>query len=182
MINTAPQDFAKAGIESSLQLATIIFDGIQALTLLNLNTTRSLFETSTANLTALLGTKDYQSFLSLQQSVTAPAIEKGLDYSRNVYAITSGTKDKISKEVEAKLAIANTQVSGLVEKALANAPAGSEVAVAGIKSAITAANNAYAGLNKATKQASELAEASIAAATKASLQNAETIARKSKAA
>lgn len=182
MINTIPQDFAKAGFESTIQTAFTMLDGIQALTLLNLNTARSLFETSSANLIALFGAKDYQAFISLQQSAAAPAIEKGLDYSRNVYAITSVTKDRISKEMEAKLAIANTQVSDLVEKALANAPAGSEVAVASIKSAMTAANTAYAGLNKVSKQASELAEASISAATQATLQNAESIARKSKAA
>jgi len=182
MINTKPEDIAKSGLETALFFANTAFDSIEALTVLNLNASRSLFETSYANLSALLGVKDFKSFLSLQQSLAAPTIEKGLDYSRNVYSITNGAKDKVAKEVEAKVSAAKEKVSGLVDKALASAPAGSEVAVAAVKSAIAAANNAYEGLNKASKQAAEVAEASVAAATKATLNAASAVAPKGKAA
>ena len=47
-----------------------------------------------------------------------------------------------------------------------NAPAGSEGIVTLVKSAMTAANSAYDQVNKATKQAVEVAEANIAAAAK----------------
>ena len=95
-----------------------------------------------------------------------------MEYSRNVIAIASETKDKLAKEVETKVAETNAQVSGLVEKALASAPAGSEVAVAAVKTAIKSANEAYEGLNKAAKQAAEVAEASVAAATIATMKAA----------
>jgi hypothetical protein len=65
-----------------------------------------------------------------------------MEYSRNVIAIAAETKDKIAKEVETKVAETNAKVSGLVEKALASAPAGSEVAVAAVKTAIKSANEA----------------------------------------
>ena len=89
-------------------------------------------------------------------------------------------KDKIAKEVETKVAETNATVSGLVEKALASAPAGSEVAVAAVKTAIKSANEAYEGLNKAAKQAAEVAEASVAAATSATLKAANVAAPKGK--
>lgn len=167
-----PQDFAKAGIDSVAFFANTAFDSIERLAALNLSAGRSLFEASFANYSALLGAKDVQAFVQLQQELAAPAIEKGLDYSRNVYAITTEAKDKIAKEVEIHVADTKAKVSGLVEKALESAPAGSEVAVAAVKSAMQSANEAMGNLNKVAKQAAEVTEASVAAATEATIQAA----------
>ena len=46
-----------------------------------------------------------------------------------------------------------------------SAPAGSDVAVAAVKSMLAAANSAYDNLTKVTKQATEIAEANVNAAT-----------------
>ncbi len=165
-----PQEFTKSGFNSALFFANTAFDGMERLTLLNLAAARSVFDTSMSTLTALLGVKDFQAFVSLQKELASPSIEKGVEYSRNVIAIAAATKDKIAKEVETKVAETNAKVSGLVEKALASAPAGSEVAVAAVKSAIKSANDAFEGINKATKQAAEVAEASVTAATKATIK------------
>ncbi len=54
-----------------------------------------------------------------------------------------------------------------------NAPTGSESAVALLKSTLASANNAYDSLNKAAKQAVEVAENNLAAATKATVQATE---------
>ena len=180
-MNTKPQEFAKAGIDSVSFFANTAFDSIERLAALNLNASRSLLEASFANVSALFGAKDIQSFVNLQKELAAPAIEKGLDYSRSVYAITAETKDKLAKKVEAEVATANANVSGLVEKALAAAPAGSEAAVAAVKTAIKTANEAYEGLNKAAKQAAEVAEASVSAATAATLKAATVAAPKAAA-
>jgi phasin family protein len=166
------QEFAKSGFNFAQFFANTTFDGIERLSLLNLAVARSVFETSTANLNTLFGAKDVQSFINLQQSIASPNFEKGMEYSRNVFAIATETKDKIAKEIEIHLVDTNAKVSGLVEKTLAAAPAGSEVAVAAVKSAIKTAGDAYQGLNKAAKQAAEVAEASVSAATKATMKAA----------
>jgi phasin family protein len=171
MINKS-QDFAKANLELASFFANTTFNSIERIAALNLNATRSLFEALFDNYTTLLGAKDIQSFLKLQQELSSPALEKGMDYSRSLYAITAETKDSITKEVEAKVAAANASVSGLVEKALASAPAGSEAAVAAVKSAIAAANDAFEGMNKAAKQVAEVTEANVSAATKATMKAA----------
>ncbi|MDR0775125.1 MAG: phasin family protein [Azonexus sp.] len=172
------QEFAQSGFNFALFCANTTFHGVERLALLNLATARSVFETSTASLNALFGAKDVQSFVNVQQSITAPSLEKGMEYSRNVIAIATETKDKIAKEAEVHLADTHTKVSNLVEKALASAPAGSEVAVVAVKSAIKSASDAYQGLNKAAKQAAEVAEASVSAATKATLKAANVVAAK----
>ncbi len=51
-----------------------------------------------------------------------------------------------------------------------NAPAGSDVAIAAVKSAIAAANTAYDNMTKAAKQVGEMAETNLAAATNATLK------------
>jgi len=180
-MNFKPQDLANAGIGSVSLLANATLDGVERLAALNLNAGRSFVEASFANFNALLGTTDVKSFVDLQQKLAAPAIEKGMEYSRNVIAIASETKDKIAKEVETHVAETNAKVSGLVEKALESAPAGSEAAVAAVKTAIKTANEAYEGLNKAAKQAAEVAEASVSAATAATLKAANVPAPKAAA-
>lgn len=167
---TKPEDFAKTGINFALFFANTAFDSIERLFLLNLAASRSVFETTISNVTSLLGATDINSLVALQKDLAKPNLDKGMEYSRNVIAIASEAKEKIAKEVETHVADANAKVSGLVEKALASAPAGSEVAVAAVKSAIKSANEAYAGLNKAAKQASEVAEASVAAITDATVK------------
>ena len=173
-----PEDFAKPGFNFALFVANTTFDGVERLALLNLAAARSVFETTMSNVTALLGVKDVQSFVKLQKELANPSIEKGMEYSRNVIAIASETKDKIAKEVESHVAETNAKVSGLVEKALESAPAGSEAAVAAVKTAIKTANDAYEGLNKAAKQAAEVAEASVAAATNATMKAANVVVQK----
>jgi len=173
---TKPEDFTKSGLNFALFYANTTFEGIERLALLNLAAARSVFEASMSNLTTLLGAKDVQSFVAIQKELAAPSIKKGMEYSRNVIAIASETKDKIAKEVETHVAETNAKVSGLVEKALESAPAGSEAAVAAVKTAIKTANEAYEGLNKAAKQAAEVAEASVAAATSATLKAANVVA------
>jgi len=176
-----PEDFAKSGFNFALFFANTTFDGIERLALLNLAAARSVFEVTLSNVTTLLGAKDVQSFVTIQKDLAAPSLEKGMEYSRNVIAIASETKDKIAKEVESHVAETNAKVSGLFEKALESAPAGSEVAVAAVKTAIKTANEAYEGLNKAAKQAAEVAEASVAAATSATLKAANVAAPKAAA-
>lgn len=171
-MNVKPQDLVNAGIGSVSFLAKATFDGVERLAALNLSAGRSFVEASFANLSALAGTTDIKSFVEKQKELAAPAIEQSMDYGRNVIAIATDTKDVIAKEVELKVAEANAQVAQLVEKALASAPAGSEVAVAAVKTAMKTANEAYEGLNKAVKQVADATEASVSAATEATLKAA----------
>lgn len=176
-MNFKPQDLANAGIGSVSLLANVTLDGVERLAALNLSAGRSIVEASFANFNALLGTTDVKSFVDLQQKLATPAIEKGMEYSRNVIAIASETKDKITKEVETRVAAVNANVA----EALAAAPAGPEVAVEAVKSAMKTANQAFEGLNKAARQAADVAEASVNAATEATLQAANAVAPKAAA-
>lgn len=167
---TKSEDFANAGkngIETAAKLANVAFDSVERLAALNLEATRSLLETSVNNANALFAAKDAKTLFDLQTTLAQPVIEKTVAYSKNVYEIASQTKEKLAKVFESQLDDVNAKFTGLVVKALNNAPAGSGVAVATVKSAIAAANSAYDGLNKAAKTVADIADANIAAATAA---------------
>ena len=79
-----------------------------------------------------------------------------------------------TKAFEAKAAEAQQAFVGLVDSASKNAPAGSETAVAVLKSAVAAANNAFESVQKAVKQASDVAEANFNAVSTQAVAAAKT--------
>lgn len=181
---TAPTQFAtanKANIEALLTLANTAFASAERIAALNLNTARTLLEDGVNNTKALLGAKDVQELISLQSTLTQPSVEKAVAYSRSVYEIATQTQEEISKVVEAQFSEANKTVASALDKAAKNAPAGSDVAVAAVKSAIAAANSAYDSLTKAAKQVAEMTEANVAAATNATVKAVGTASNAAKA-
>ena len=139
-----------------------------------LNTARAVLEDSVASTKALMGAKDVQELISLQTSLAQPMVEKAVAYSRSIYEIASQTQEEVSKLFEAQVAEANKTFAAALDKAAKSAPAGSDVAVAAVKSAIAAANSAYDSVTKAAKQVAEIAEANVAAATSATVKAVST--------
>lgn len=175
-----PEQFAaanKANIENLLTVANSAFANVERLAALNLNTARTLLEESLANTKALLGAKDAQELISLQSALVQPLVEKAVAYNRSVYEIASQGQEEVSKLFEAQIAELNKNLTAALDKAAKSAPAGSDVAVAAVKSAIAAANSAYDSVNKAAKQVAEIAEANVTAATNATVKAVGTAAK-----
>ncbi len=167
-MNATPEKFSaahKAAVESSLNIVKTVFDSAERLVVLNLNTARSLFEDSSANLKALLAVKTPEEFFSLQTSFAQPAAAKAVAYYRNSYEIVAQSIEEIAKPFEAQMIETNKLVAAELEKAAKSAPVGSEAALAAVKSTIAAANSTYDQVTKATRQVAEMAEANMAAAT-----------------
>ena len=94
-----------------------------------------------------------------------PAAEKAAAYSRHLYDIAAATNADLSKTAEVQASEAQQKFLSVVDNAVKNAPAGTENAVALVKSAVAAANNAYESVHKAAKQAADVAEANFQAMT-----------------
>jgi phasin family protein len=172
-VQFSPEQFAsvhKAQIDGLLTFANTAFAGMERLAALNLNTARSLLEDSAGSARALLGAKDFQSFIAIQGSLTQPAVDKAVLWSRSVYEISNATREELSKTVEAQFVEASQALDSSLDELVKNAPAGTDAAVSAsvgaLKSAIGAASTAYETLSKTAKQVSEYAESNIAAATK----------------
>jgi phasin family protein len=181
-----PEQFAtaqKANLETLFGLTTKAFEGVEKLVELNLQVVKSTLAESQENAQRALSVKDAQELLALQASLAQPVAEKALSYGRHVYEIVSATQGEFTRVAEAQFEEQNRKVQALVENVAKNAPAGSETAVAVMKSAITAANTTYETVHKATRQAVEIAESNFnAAATAASKAASQAAAQASRAA
>ncbi len=157
----------KAGVEALLGLANAQLAAYERISALNLDATRTAFEDGVNYARALLGAKDVQELMNVSSSAAQPTMEKALAYTRKVYEVSSQVQAEFTKLIEAQASEANRNMAAMLDKLAKNAPAGSDVAVAAVRSAIAAANTAYDSFSKVAKQASELAEANINAATSA---------------
>jgi len=155
----------KANLDTLHGLTTKAFEGVEKLVELNLQATKAALNESAQHTQALLSVKDAQELIALQASLFQPLAEKAAAYSRHLYDIASGTSAEFSKAFEGKVAESQAQFASVVDNMAKNAPAGSETAVAMMKSAVAAANNAFESVQKAVKQASDVAEANFAAVT-----------------
>ncbi len=151
----------KANIETLFGLTTKAFEGVEKIVELNLTASRAALSEVGDHAKAVLSIKDAQELLALQSSLFQPLAEKTAAYSRHLYDIASGSTAEFTKAVEGQTAEAQKKFANLVDTAAKNAPAGSETAVAIFKSAVSAANNALESVQKAVKQATDVAEANF---------------------
>jgi phasin family protein len=166
MLNT--EQFAatnKANLEVLMGVATKTFEGVEQLTALNLQVVKtSLGEAAEASVAAL-SAKDPQSLLTLQAGLLEPAAEKAAAYGRQVSDIFAATKAEVEKVAGVQAAGMQNSFLAAIEAATKNAPEGSGNGIALFKSAMAAANNAFEGVQKATRQATDAAEANYTAVT-----------------
>jgi phasin family protein len=147
----------KSNLQALLSLGNKAFESLESLVALNLQVTKTALDDAAEASLSTLSAKDPQ---SLQ-----PSTEKATAYGRRVYEIATSMKTEIAKVVGDSAAGAQGSFIGLFDAAAKNAPLGSDNGVALWKSAVATANNAFESLQKAAKQASDIAEANYTAVT-----------------
>ena len=157
---TAEQVIAaqKANLETLFGLTQKAFEGVEKLVELNIQASKAALAESANHSQAVMSVKDAQELIALQAGLMQPLAEKTAAYSRHLYDIAAGTGSEFTKAVEAQTSDAQAKFMAVVDNAAKNAPAGSETAVAVMKSAVSAASNAMESVQKAVKQATEMAE------------------------
>jgi phasin family protein len=153
----------KANIETIFGLTSLAFEGVEKLIELNTQVAKAAMTEASQTIQAALSVKDAQELMALQAGLLQPAAEKAAAYSRHVYEIAASTGAEVNRVAEAQAAEAQAKFMSVVDTAVKNAPAGTENAVALVKSAVAAANNAFESVQKAGKQAAEVAEANFQA-------------------
>ena len=168
----------KANMETLYGLTAKAFEGMEKLVELNLQATKAALAESANHTQAVLSVKDAQELLALQAGMFQPLAEKAAAYSRHLYDIASGTSAEFSKAFEGKVAEGQAQFAALVDNAAKNAPAGSETAVAMMKSAVAAANNAFESVQKAVKQAGDMAETNFKSVSESAVNASKNVTKK----
>ena len=162
-----PEQFAatqKAGLDSAIAFAGLMFAGFERFAPLNLNAARDALEEGAGAAKQMAAAKTPQDLVSLQSTLAQPAVDRLMAYARSSYDIATSNQRALSKHVEAQVADLNKTLSSALDGVTGNAPAGSEMAVAALKSMMGAANLAYDSLNKATLRAAEVAETNVKSA------------------
>ncbi|QDQ28720.1 phasin family protein [Chitinimonas arctica] len=157
--------FGQAQLEKSIRLSNIALSGVERLVALQLDVARDLFAENTATAKAFSEVKDVQGFLALQQQLSQPAIDKALAVAKGVYEATSTSQSEIGAFVEEQVVEFNKGLVSTLDKAVKQAPAGSEIIVSAVKTAVATAASAYDTVAKTAKKVtSDFAEAGVAAA------------------
>jgi len=168
----------KANVETLLGLTSKAFEGMERIVELNMTASKAALAETSETAKAFLSAKDAQELLALQSSLMQPLAEKTAAYSRHLYDIATGSSAEFSKAFEGKAAEAQQKFMGLVDNVAKNAPAGSESAVAVMKSAVAAASNALESVQKAVQQATEVAEANFNAVSATAVNAAKPAGKK----
>jgi phasin family protein len=168
----------KANVETLFGLTNKAFMGVEKFVDLNLTASKAALVEAAGTSKAMMGVKDAQELLALQASLFQPMAEKSMAYSRHLYDIASSTGAEFGAAFESQTADTQKKFMAMVDNAAKNAPAGSETAVAVMKSAVAAANNAFEAVQKATKQAVDLAEQNMSAVAATAVNTTKVAAKK----
>ena len=170
----------KTNIDTFYGLTGKAFEGVEKLIELNISAAKSALTEAAQTTKLALSAKDPQELVALQTSLVQPAAEKAAAYGRHLYDIAAGTGAEFGKAFESQAAETQKKFLAVVDNAAKNAPAGSETAVAVFKSAVAAGNNALESVQKAVKQATEVAEANFNAVANTAVNAAKTTTVKAK--
>lgn len=155
----------KANLEAAVRFAGIALEGAERMLELQLKAAKIAFADGVQQAKAFTEIKDVQEIAQLRNTLAQPTMEKATSYVKSVYDVASATQAEMNKLVEEQIAEFNKQVVTGLDKVVKSAPAGSEVALAAVKSAITAVNSAYDNISKSAKQFTEMTQANVEAAT-----------------
>ncbi|MEK6593916.1 MAG: phasin family protein [Pseudomonadota bacterium] len=156
----------KANLEVAMRFAGVALEGAERMIDLQLKAAKTAFADGIEGAKALAAVKDIQQFAALKDNLAQPSLDKATAYAKSVYDLATTTQAEFGKLAEAQVADFNKQVVTVLDKLVKNAPAGSEVGITALKSAIAAVNASYDNVSKVAKQFSDATQSNIEAATK----------------
>lgn len=162
----------KAAVETIVAAQTALFGGFEKLVALNINVMRATLDELSQQAQQTASVKDPQDAMAQASSAINPGAEKAVAYSKHVYDIMAGVQGQLAQLQEAQVAETQAQAADMLDQISRNAPAGSESAVAALKTTVATANSAYDTMSRAAKQAADVAESNLTAATNATFKAA----------
>jgi phasin family protein len=163
-----PEQFAamnKANLEAAVRFAGIALEGAERFIEVQLKAAKGAFADGVQQAKAFAEIKDPQEFAQMKNTMMQPNMEKTTTYVKSVYDVATATQAEFSKLVEEQVSEFNKQVVTTLDKMVKSAPAGSDVAVAALKSAISGINATYENMSKSAKQFVDMTQANVEAAT-----------------
>ncbi len=162
----------KSNIQALVDYAQLAADSAEKLAKFQFQTHQAALAEGVNGVRTLSAAKDLPEFCQLASSIAQPVGENSLAYARGVHTLLSEVQSEFAKFFDTQVNEFNKRVVAFVDQAAKSAPAGSDVAVNAVKSALSSANQAYDAATKAGKQFAEMTEASIQAVTSSATPSA----------
>jgi phasin family protein len=159
--------FSKSQLDAVLKLAEAAAENLEKLTDVQLKAAKAGFDEGVRTLKQLAAVKDVNELASVTAAAAHPAWDKGAAYAKSVYEVLVSAQAEFASLLEEQVAEFNKNTVVTLDAALKSAPAGSESAIAALKSAIQSANTVYETMLKAAKQLASVTEANVAAVAQA---------------
>ena len=166
-VNVNPfSEMSRTGFDTAARLTRISVDNAERVISLQLQYAKGTIEQASATAKAATGAKDVQQLLDVRTRSAENAVEWLMNYSRSVYEVASETQSELSKLAEERMTAFQQAVTESVDQAAKSSPAGSDAAVAAIKSSLAATTAAFDTFTKAAKNVASYTDAGIRSAGK----------------
>ena len=165
------------GYETALRFAQISLDSTERLVKFGLEVSKQSLEENVKDARELSGVTDPQEVINRVNQIASQSVEQAVANSRGVYEIVSQAQNEIAHLAEENVGAFNNALISSIESLGKNSPAGSDVAINTVKTGIAAAAAAVNSFTKAAQQAAEFADASVKAATNATVSNVQAAAK-----
>ena len=168
MTYTTPlAEFGRAAAESASRAARISMDSAERTLNIQIEYAKGAVKQATLTAQAAAQVKDVQELFALRARIAENAMENLMGYSRSLYEVASEAQHEYSRLAEERMARFQRAVTEGVEQAAKAAPAGSDVAVAAIKSQLAATTAAFDTFSKAARNLASYADAGVHASRQA---------------
>ena len=163
----ATEQFAelnKVGVANATRLAALSIENTEKFFKLNVTAAKAAFANGVEGAQAAAGVKDVQDLLALRAKVAEANVQAAVGYGRTFYALASEAQGSYTALAEEAWNTYSKNVATMVDKAVKNAPAGSEAAINAFKSTFAASTAAFDQFQRASKQVASFADSSVRAA------------------
>jgi phasin family protein len=151
----------EAAINQFSYFAQLSLANVERFAELSLGAARDSVEQVAAHAQQLAGAKDVHEVIALNSAALEPVMKRAYAYSRTAYDTAAETNTEVKRVFEKQAAEYNKAAIAALEESFKYAPAGSESVVENVKTAIAAAQSAYANLAAINKQVYDTVEKSV---------------------
>ena len=180
-VNEQMNDFQKTAVDAAVRFARMSVDNVERMLALNLQMTKASLDDTAHNLKAISSVKDVQDLNTLRTKLSENSLEQAVDYSRSMYELAQNAQAELSQMIEGQVTGFQKELADSIDKVARNAPAGSDVAVAAMKSSLAATTAAMDNMTKAARQAASFADNNFKAAASGAAKTVQTASAKKSA-
>ena len=164
-------ELGRVTVEAATKAARISMDSAERTMTVQLEYAKGALSQVSLNARALAQVKDVQELLAVRTRIAENTLENMMGYGRSLYEVAATAQAEYSRLAEERMALFQQAVSETMDEAAKSAPAGGDVAVAAMKSQLSAATAAFDTFTKAAKNMASFADAGVNAASRPAKRN-----------